>query len=352
MMGSFNQLAERRTIITMNIAVFSTKSYDRRFLDDANASRGYAIDYFEPRLTAQTAPLAEGYPVVCAFVNDHLDAQVLDHLAANGTRMIALRSAGFNNVDLARADELGLIVARVPAYSPHAVAEHTVGMILSLNRRITRAYNRVREGNFALDGLMGFVMRGRTVGVVGTGQIGAATAEILLGFGCRIIASDPYPSDELRSKGIEYVDLDRVFTEASIITLHCPLTQDTQHMIDQTAIDKMQPGVMLINTSRGGLLDTRAVIEGLKDGKIGHLGMDVYEEEENLFFQDLSDRVIQDDVFARLLTFPNVLITGHQAFFTEEALTTIAETTLENISAFDHGQTVPNTVTSARIVSG
>jgi D-lactate dehydrogenase len=335
----------------MNIAVFSTKGYDRRFLDAANAHHGHSIDFFEPRLSSQTVPLAQGYPAVCAFVNDHLNADVLTHLSDHGTQLIALRSAGFNNVDLPVADSLGLTVVRVPAYSPYAVAEHTVGMMLSLNRRITRAYNRVREGNFALDGLMGFVFRDRTVGLVGTGQIGTATAEILLGLGCHVIASDPYPNEYLRQRGVQYVELDRIFAESDVITLHCPLTQESYHLIDEAAISRMKPGVMLINTSRGALLDTPAVIEGLKNEQIGYLGLDVYEEEENLFFQDLSDQVIRDDVFARLLTFPNVLITGHQAFFTEEALTTIATTTLENISAFERGDEVPNTVTSARVVS-
>jgi D-lactate dehydrogenase len=336
----------------MNIAVFSTKPYDRQFLNAANATHNYSIDYYEPRLTAQTVPLAEGYDAVCAFVNDHLNADVLAYLAEHGTRLIALRSAGFNNVDLPKADELGLTVVRVPAYSPYAVAEHTVGLMLTLNRRINRAYNRVREGNFALDGLMGYVLRGRTAGIIGTGQIGAATAEILLGMGCDVIAYDPYPDEDLANAGVTYVDLDSLIEKSDIITLHCPLTQESHHLINENAIDRMKPGVMLINTSRGALLDTPAVIEGLKTEKIGLLGLDVYEEEENLFFQDLSDQVIRDDVFARLLTFPNVLVTGHQAFFTEEALTTIANTTLENISAFQRGGPIPNTVTSARVVTG
>ncbi len=335
----------------MNIAVFSTKPYDRQFLDAANSTHNHVIDYFEPRLSVQTVPLAEGYDAVCAFVNDHLDADVLTHLAEHGTRLIALRSAGFNNVDLAKADELGLTVVRVPAYSPYAVAEHTIGLMLTLNRRINRAYNRVREGNFSLDGLMGYVLRGRTAGIIGTGQIGAATAEILLGMGCNVIATDPYPDDELAKRGVKYVELDDLIAESDIITLHCPLTKESHYMIDKRAIDRMKPGVMLINTSRGALLDTTAVIEGLKSETIALLGLDVYEEEENLFFQDLSARVIQDDVFARLLTFHNVLITGHQAFFTEEALTTIATTTLENISAFERGGEVPNTVNSERVVS-
>jgi D-lactate dehydrogenase len=300
----------------MRTAVFSTKQYDRQFLDAANLAHNHELYYFEPRLTEQTVPLAEGFPAVCAFVNDHLHAAVLEHLANHGTRLIALRSAGFNNVDLITADRLDITVVRVPAYSPHAVAEHAIGMILALNRRIHRAHNRVREGNFALDGLMGFVMRGRTIGIVGTGQIGAAVAGIIKGFGCRILAYDPYPNPGLEADGVSYVGLNQLFAESDVISLHCPLMQETYHLIDDAALRQMKPGVMLINTSRGALLDTRAVIDGLKDGRIGYLGLDVYEEEENLFFQDLSDRVIRDDTFARLLTFPNVLITRHQAFFT------------------------------------
>jgi D-lactate dehydrogenase len=335
----------------MQIAIFSTKQYDRKFLQAANDRHDHDLHFFETRLTAQTMPLAEGFPGVSAFVNDDLDTPVLEHLASHDTRLIALRSAGFNNVDLIAADRLGLIVARVPAYSPHAVAEHTIGMILALNRHIPRAFNRVRDGNFALDGLMGFVLRDRVVGIVGTGQIGNAVAGILIGFGCRILAYDPYPDSGLQSRGVEYVGLNRLFAESDVITLHCPLMKETYHLIDDSALRQMKSGVMLINTSRGALLDTRAVIDGLKSGQIGYLGLDVYEEEENLFFQDLSGRVIQDDVFARLLTFPNVLITGHQAFFTEEALTTIAETTLENVSAFERGDPVPNVVTSERVVA-
>jgi D-lactate dehydrogenase len=335
----------------MRVAIFSTKSYDRAFLDTANRMHDHEITYFEPRLSEQTAPLADGFPAICAFVNDHLDRTVLERLAAHGTRLIALRSAGFNNVDLIAADDLGLTVVRVPAYSPHAVAEHTVGLILALNRRIPRAYNRVRDGNFALNGLLGFVLRGRTVGIVGTGKIGAAVAEIMLGFGCRVLASDPYPDSDLAQLGVIYCDQSDLFSQSDIITLHCPLMQETYHLINEQALSIMKPGVMLINTSRGALLDTQAVIEALKEERIGYLGLDVYEEEENLFFQDLSDRVIRDDTFARLLTFPNVLITGHQAFFTEEALTTIAETTLENISAFERDGSAPNAVTSERVVA-
>jgi D-lactate dehydrogenase len=271
-------------------------------------------------------------------VNDQLNADVLALLASGGTRMIALRSAGFNHVDLRKARELGFTVARVPAYSPYAVAEHTIALILVLDRKIYRAYSRVRDGNFALDGLLGFDLHGRTVGIVGTGMIGTVVARILVGFGCRVVAYDVAPSQECRAIGVEYVPLEGVWTQSDIITLHTPLTPETRHIVDAKAIALMKPGVMIINTGRGALVDTRAVIVGLKSGHIGHLGLDVYEEEEGLFFEDLSAHVIQDDVFARLLTFPNVVVTAHQAFFTREALRAIAETTLDNISAFEQGR--------------
>jgi D-lactate dehydrogenase len=321
----------------MNIAVFSTKSYDRTFFEAANAGHGHTLVYFEPRLTQTTCTLAAEFPVVCAFVNDQLDAPVLRRLAQQGTRLIALRCAGFNNVDLAQAQALGLTVARVPAYSSHAVAEHTVGLILALNRKIHRAHARVREGNFSLDGLLGFDLCQRTVGVVGTGKIGALVAQIMHGFGCRILAYDPFPSATCQALGVQYVSLDELFVTADIVTLHVPLTPETSYLIDAQALSQMKPGVMLINTSRGALIDTRAVIQALKSGNIGYLGLDVYEEEAELFFEDLSDRMIHDDVFTRLLTFPNVIITGHQGFFTAEALTNIAETTLANVTAFARG---------------
>ncbi|MCA9205233.1 MAG: 2-hydroxyacid dehydrogenase, partial [Planctomycetales bacterium] len=308
----------------MRIAVFSTKPYDRRFFESANAEFGHELHFFEPRLTHETLPLATGFPGVCVFVNDVLDATVLQQLANEGLRLVALRCAGFNNVDVPTADRLGVTVVRVPAYSPHAVAEHTVGMMLSLNRKLHRAYGRVRESNFALDGLLGFDMNGRTVGLIGTGKIGLVTAGILKGFGCRLLAYDLYPNDQLTAMGGQYVDLPEIYAEADIISLHCPLTAETHHLIDERAVNQMKPGVMLVNTSRGAIIDTRAAIEGLKSGKIGALGIDVYEEESELFFEDHSDRVLIDDVFARLLTFPNVLITGHQAFFTREALEQIA----------------------------
>ncbi|MEV4712566.1 2-hydroxyacid dehydrogenase [Micromonospora sp. NPDC049374] len=332
----------------MRVAVFSTKPYDRTFLTEANAAAGHELTFLEPRLTAQTARLAEGSDAVCAFVNDDLCAEVLDQLAEVGVRVVALRSAGFNNVDVVAARKLGLTVVRVPEYSPHAVAEHTVGLILALNRKIHRAYNRVREHNFALAGLLGFDLHGRTVGIVGTGRIGVCVAQIMAGFGCRVLASDPYPNDAARAAGVEYVPLEQLLAESHIVTLHCPLTPDTRHLIDAERIALLRDGVMLINTGRGALVDTRAVIDGLKSGRIGYLGLDVYEEESDLFFEDRSERVLGDDDFARLTTFPNVLITGHQAFFTEDGLHNIAETTLTNLTTVQHDG--PDAVpTSARV---
>ncbi|GEL44176.1 lactate dehydrogenase [Methylorubrum extorquens] len=321
----------------MDVTIFSTKAYDRRFLDGANVAAGepHRLRYLEARLTHESAPLTQGARAVCAFVNDVLDRPVLEVLAASGTRMVALRSAGFNNVDLPAAAELGIAVGRVPAYSPDAVAEHTVALILALNRKTHRAYARVREGNFALEGLLGFDLKGRTVGIVGTGKIGRAVARILAGFGCRVLAYDPMPSAELAGFGAEAVGLGRLLAEADIVSLHCPLTPDTHHMIDRAALARMKRGVMLINTGRGALVDTAALIEGLKSGVIGDLGLDVYEEEGGLFFEDLSNQIIRDDVFSRLLTFPNVIVTGHQAFFTAEALAAIAATTIENLSCFE-----------------
>lgn len=321
----------------MNVAVFSSHAYDREFLKAANTATdgGHRLTFLEARLNDSSVGLAAGYDAVCAFVNDQLGRNVLTELASNGTRLIALRSAGFNHVDIEAARDLGLTVARVPAYSPDAVAEHTVALILTLNRKIHKAYARVREGNFALEGLLGFDLNGRTVGIVGTGKIGLCVARIMSGFGCRIVAFDPQRSTELEEMGGTHVSLAELFAVSDIVSLHCPLTPDTHHLINREAIDQMKPGVMLINTSRGAVVEARALITGLKSGKIGHVGLDVYEEEGDLFFENLSDQMIQDDVFARLLTFPNVLITGHQAFFTHEALTAIAETTIGNISSFE-----------------
>jgi D-lactate dehydrogenase len=327
----------------VRVAVFSAKPYDEEFLTAANDGR-HELRFLEPRLTLETVPLVAGAPAVCAFVNDRLDAPVLESLADVGVRFVALRSAGFNHVDLQAAARLGLRVARVPGYSPYSVAEHCVGMVLALNRKIHRAYNRVREGNFALQGLLGFDLHGRTVGVIGTGLIGATFARCMLGFGCEVLAADPFPDDELRGDGVEYVPLEELLARSHVVSLHCPLTPETHHLVDAERIARMRDGVMLINTSRGALIDTTAVIEALKTGRIGHLGLDVYEEEDDLFFQDRSDRVLQDDVFSRLLTFPNVLITGHQAFFTSDALTNIAATTIQNLTAMESGAPLDNEV--------
>jgi D-lactate dehydrogenase len=327
----------------MRVAVFSSKPYDIRFLSEANAGR-HELHFLEPRLGRETAALAAGFPAVCAFVNDQLDAGVLERLAEGGTRLVALRSAGFNNVELAAAARLGLTVTRVPAYSPHAVAEHTLALILTLNRKVHRAWARVREGNFSLDGLLGFDLVGRTAGVVGTGMIGAAVARILAGFGCRILAFDPVPSAECLALGASYVPLDELLARSDVVTLHCPLTPATRHLVNAAALARMKRGAMLINTGRGALVDTPAVIEALKSGRLGHLGLDVYEEEAALFFEDHSWRVLQDDVFARLLTFPNVVVTGHQGFFTAEALAAIARTTLQAVGEFEDGRAPGNAV--------
>jgi D-lactate dehydrogenase len=321
----------------MQVAVFSTRAHDRQFLDTANEAAGsqHDIRYFEAHLNLATAGLAEGASAICPFVNDQIGPAVLKRLSSQGVRLVALRGAGFNNVDLAAAEALGIKIGRVPAYSPYAIAEHAIALILSLNRKIYRAYARVREGNFSLDGLLGFDLHGKTVGIVGTGRIGITLARIVSGFGCEIVGADPVESAELRTIGGRYVSLDELLACSDIVTLHCPLTPETRHLIGPGAVAKMKRGVMLINTSRGAVVDTRAIIDGLKAGKIGNLGLDVYEEEGDLFFEDLSDQVIQDDAFARLLTFPNVLITGHQAFFTREALQAIAETTIANLTEFE-----------------
>ncbi|MGY6552740.1 MAG: 2-hydroxyacid dehydrogenase [Erythrobacter sp.] len=320
----------------MKTAVFSTKPYDRTFLDAANSAAGDAhkFHYIEARLALDTAMLAGDARAVCAFVNDTLDRPVLEALRDQGVELVALRCAGFNNVDLVAADELGIAVGRVPAYSPEAVAEHTAALILTVNRKTHRAYARVREGNFELDGLLGFDLKGRTVGIIGTGKIGICFARIMAGFGCRVMGYDPFPSEDFTATGARYASLDEVIEKADIISLHCPLNPQTHHLINAATIARMKRGVMLINTGRGALVDTAALIGGLKSGQIGHVGLDVYEEEGDLFFENLSDQIIHDDVFARLLTFPNVLITGHQAFFTAEALTAIAETTIANLAAF------------------
>jgi D-lactate dehydrogenase len=323
----------------MRIAVFGTKAYERRFLDGANRGFGHELAYFEPRLERATAALAAGFPAVCVFVNDRLDADVLERLVAGGTRFVALRCAGYNNVDLGAAERLGVQVVRVPAYSPHAVAEFTVGLMLALDRHIHRAWMRVRENNFALDGLVGRNLHGRRVGVIGTGRIGALVARSLrLGFGCEVQASDVAPDPALEAIGVAYVEPAALLADVEIVTLHCPLTPDTHHIIDAGAIERARDGLMVVNTSRGGLIDTRALIAGLKRRKLGGVALDVYEQEADLFFADLSSEIVQDDVFQRLLTFPNVLVTGHQAFLTEEALSAIAGTTLASLADAEAGR--------------
>jgi D-lactate dehydrogenase len=333
----------------MKVAVFSSKPYVEESFRQANQKAGHELVFFEARLTALTVPLAEGFPAVCTFVNDLLDAKILLSLARQGTKLIALRSAGFNQVDLPSAQQLGLAVARVPAYSPHAVAEHTVGLILALCRHLHKAYNRVRDGNFALDGLLGIELNGRTAGIVGTGKIGAIVAKILAGFGCKLLGYDLVPNPEAEAAGVKYVSYDELFSQSDLITLHCPLVPATHHIIGDEALARMKRGVVLINTSRGPLIDTKAAIRSLKSGKLGALGLDVYEEEADLFFEDLSNRVIQDDVFSRMLTFPNVIITGHQAFFTDAALRAISKETMANLTAFDRGETPPGLIVADKV---
>lgn len=328
----------------MQVACFSTKPYDRKSFQSINVTYGHDLVFFEPRLTPDTAALAQGFPAVCAFINDQLSESTLRTISGTGTRLIALRCAGFNNVDLAVARELGLKIVRVPAYSPYAVAEHAVGLILTLNRKLYRAYNRVRDDNFALEGLLGFDLYGKTVGVVGTGKIGQCFAQIMRGFGCRLLAYDVYQNPACLELGVKYVDLAELLAQSDIISLHCPLLPATYHLINPDSLQHLKTGAMLINTSRGALVDTRAVIDAIKSGQMGYFGTDVYEEEESLFFEDLSGTVIQDDTFQLLQSFPNVVITAHQAFFTQEALSNIADTTLANISAIEAGKPCDNEV--------
>ncbi len=328
----------------MKVAVFSSKPYDRLFLEQVNQKYNHDLNFISSRLDSITVTLAQGFDAICAFVNDCLDRTVLETLAKQGIKLIALRCAGYNNVDLKVAQELGITIVRVPAYSPYAVAEHSVALILTLNRKIHKSYYRIREGNFALNGLLGFDLNNRVVGIIGTGKIGRITGKILHGFGCQILAYDLYPNTEFGDRYGKYVSLEELLKQSDIISLHCPLTPETYHLINEETISMMKPGVMLINTSRGGLVDTKAIIKALKSSHIGHLALDVYEQETDLFFEDLSGEIIQDDIFERLLTFPNVIITGHQAFFTEEALENIAETTLANITDFSENGACPNVV--------
>jgi len=321
----------------MRTLIFSSQTYDRASFLATHLPANLELHFQPARLTLDTAALADGHEVVCAFINDDLSAPVLERLAAGGTRLIALRSAGYNHVDLPAAQRLGISVVRVPAYSPHAVAEHAVALILALNRQLHRAYNRTRDGDFSLHGLTGFDLVGKTVGIVGTGQIGATFAKIMSGFGCKLLAYDPYPNPQVEALGAQYVSLEALLAQAQIISLHCPLTPDTKHLINARSLATMQRGAMLINTGRGALVDTPALSEALKSGQLGYLGLDVYEEEALLFFEDRSDHPLQDDVLARLLTFPNVIVTAHQAFLTHEALGAIAQTTLDNIQAWADG---------------
>ena len=321
----------------MRTLLYSSQTYDRESFLAARITPGIELHFQPARLTLDTVALADQYPVVCAFINDDLSAAVLERLAVGGTRLIALRSAGFNHVDLPSAKRLGISVVRVPAYSPHAVAEHAVALVLSLNRHLHRAYNRTRDGDFSLHGLTGFDLVGKTVGVVGTGQIGATFARIMAGFGCELLAYDPYPDPQVEALGARYLTLDQLLAQAQIISLHCPLNEHTRHMINMDSLYRMQRGAMLINTGRGALVDTPALIEALKSGQLGYLGLDVYEEEAQLFFEDRSDLPLQDDVLARLLTFPNVVVTAHQAFLTREALAAIAQTTVDNIAGWAAG---------------
>ncbi|MEO5715725.1 MAG: 2-hydroxyacid dehydrogenase [Luteolibacter sp.] len=331
----------------MKIAVFSTKNYDRRFLEAANQEARHDLNFHEARLSSDTAPLAAGSDGVCAFVNDQLDAEVIEILAKGGTRLILLRCAGFNQVDLDAALAHGISVRRVPAYSPFAVAEFALGMILTLNRQYHRAYNRVREGNFSIDGLMGFDLHGRTVGIIGTGKIGCLTVKPLAALGCKVIGCDPFENPEFKALGGSYVTRDELLASSDIISLHCPLTPESHHLINTRTLAMMRDGVMIINTSRGALIRAADMIGALKSGKVGYLGIDVYEQEGDLFYQDLSNEIIQDDVLQRLLTFPNVIVTSHQAYFTDTALRNISETTIGNAGDFAGGKSSPNEVLAA-----
>jgi len=330
----------------VHVTVFSAKRYDRASFELANARFDHELDFVDARLSAVTAGLAGAGSVVCAFVNDDLGREVLTELAGRGVHHIALRCAGFNHVDLPSAAALGIRVARVPAYSPNAVAEYTLALILALNRHVPRAYNRVRDGNFSLDGMTGFDLAGKTAGVIGTGKIGALVARLLWHLRCHVVAADPFPDEGLIELGVRYLPVEEVIVAADVLTLNCPLTDDTRHLIDEAAVASMKPGVMVVNTGRGGLVDTAAVIDGLKSGQIGSLALDVYEEEGPLFFEDRSNQIIADDRFARLLMFPNVLITAHQAFLTHEALAAIAETTLANVTDFAADRPCANEVSA------
>ncbi len=328
----------------MKVAVFSSKLYDETYFNQFNQSGEIELVYFKESLNPNSVRLASDFDAICVFVNDIVDAEILKMLKEMGIGLIALRCAGFNNVDIAKANELDIKIVRVPAYSPEAVAEHAVALILTLNRKTHKAYNRVREGNFSLEKLTGFNLADKTVGVIGTGKIGAAFCKIMQGFSCKVLAYDKYPNKALADTGVEYVEVDDLMQQSDIISLHCPLNEETKHIINKHTLKEMKNGVMLINTSRGGLINTKHVVKALKHKKVGFLGIDVYEQEENLFFEDLSEDIIQDELIMRLISFPNVVITSHQAFLTKEALEQIATTTLNNILDHKHGLELKNAV--------
>lgn len=328
----------------MKIAVFSAKPYDKDYFEKHNQNYQHDLEFFDTNLNTQTTNLTRDFEAVCVFVNDKLNAKVIKKLAENGIKHIALRCAGFNNVDLEAAEKHNIKVTRVPAYSPQAVAEHALSLILTLNRKTHKAYNRIKEGNFSLHGLIGFDVHDKTVGVIGTGKIGIAFSKIMLGLGCKVLAYDVKPQDELKKAGVTYVPLKELYQHADIISLHCPLLPATQHLINQASIAQMKNHVMIINTSRGALIDTEDVIKNLKDKKIGYLGIDVYEQEEEIFFEDRSEQIIEDDTLIRLISFPNVLITSHQAFLTQEALTEIAQTVLQNVRDFEDEKPLDNEI--------
>jgi D-lactate dehydrogenase len=328
----------------MKTAVFSARRYDRTMLARANGSAGHELRFFDDRLTAENALLAEGCEAVCVFVNDVVDAKVLGILARQGTRLIATRSTGYNHIDMAAAGQHGIAVVRVTDYSPYSVAEFAVGLLLAVNRKIARASVRTRDGNFDLDGLMGVDLHGKTVGVIGTGKIGVIFAGIMRGFGCTVVGYDPYRNPAFKAAGASYVSLDDLLSSSDVVSLHCPLTDDTRHIVNAETLARAKHGSILINTSRGGLVDTESAIQALKTGQLGGLAIDVYEQEASLFFQDLSSTIICDDIIQRLVSFPNVIVTGHQAFFTVEAIGQIMQTTIDSITAFERGEELVNRV--------
>jgi D-lactate dehydrogenase len=334
----------------MRVLVYSSRPYDKEFLDEANHD-AHELVYTEARLDERTAALAKNFTAVCCFVSDSIEQGILQELYNGGTRLVLLRSTGFNNIDLEAADRLGMTVMRVSNYSPYSVAEFAVGMILAMSRHIHKAYQRVRDGNFRLDGLLGFDLNCKTVGVVGTGRIGSIFAKIMHGFGCKLLGFDKYEKEECLRLGMRYVSLEELLGESDIVSLHAPLTPETHYMINKETIPHLKEGAILVNTSRGALVDTQSLIPFLKQCRICAICLDVYEEEEHIYYRDLSNQIIADDVITRLLTFPNVLITGHQAFFTREAMQTIAETTIQNIDDFAAGRTNENVLKADKVAA-